>query len=215
MLAQTRLEETIAIALKIMLKSTSVGFLAALLLALSTLTYGLTTTRIIRHHAMAPSLTLNNRTLPSRTFSNCHRLPSSPSDEKFLQKNGSCLHMSTTAVNEAPESAKKGPSLIASISSTVALVALDIGFRRLLKSLSISFPSSLAGCGTLFTLLVTLCTVNESLGDGLYNLLSPGAAVLAKWLAVFFVPSLVTLPLAQSLGSSLEVSLICRFIYLT
>jgi len=113
--------------------------------------------------------------------------------------------MSTTAVNEAPESAKKGPSLIASISSTVALVALDIGFRRLLKSLSISFPSSLAGCGTLFTLLVTLCTVNESLGDGLYNLLSPGAAVLAKWLPVFFVPSLVTLPLAQSLGSSLEV----------
>jgi hypothetical protein len=39
-----------------------------------------------------------------------------------------------------------------------------------------------------------------------YRVLSPGAAVLAKWLPVFFVPSLITLPLAQSLGSSLEVS---------
>jgi hypothetical protein len=71
--------------------------------------------------------------------------------------------------------------------------------------LNVAFPSSLAGCGALFTTLIALSSTKQSLGDGLYSLLAPGAAVLAKWLPVFFVPSLVTLPLAQSLGSSVEV----------
>jgi len=47
--------------------------------------------------------------------------------------------------------------------------------------------------------------MNEKWGDAAHSVLSPGAALLAKWLPVFFVPSLVTLPLAQSLGSSTEV----------
>ncbi len=99
----------------------------------------------------------------------------------------------------------KGPSIPTSIASTTALIALDIMFRKLLKALSISFPSALAGCGTLFTSLVSLYCINPELGDKVYGLLSPGAAVLAKWLPVFFVPSLVTLPLAQSIGSTTEV----------
>jgi len=42
----------------------------------------------------------------------------------------------------------------------------------------------------------------------LHRLLSPGAALLAKWLPIFFVPSLVTLPLVggiESLGGSTEI----------
>lgn len=35
--------------------------------------------------------------------------------------------------------------------------------------------------------------------------MKPGAAVLAKWLPVFFVPSLVTLPLAPSMGNASEL----------
>lgn len=53
--------------------------------------------------------------------------------------------------------------------------------------------------------LLSLYTVKPELGDGLYDLLSPGSLVLAKWLPVFFVPSLVTLPLAPSLGSTAEL----------
>jgi hypothetical protein len=56
--------------------------------------------------------------------------------------------------------------------------------------------------------MLSLYMVNPKLGDGVYDLLSPGSDVLAKWLPVFFVPSLVTLPLAPSLGSSMEVSTI-------
>mmetsp|Transcript_25515 Transcript_25515/g.31430 ORF Transcript_25515/g.31430 Transcript_25515/m.31430 type:complete len:404 (+) Transcript_25515:505-1716(+) len=58
---------------------------------------------------------------------------------------------------------------------------------------------------TLFTTMLTLHSIRPQFGDAFYNILSPGATVLAKWLPVFFVPSLVTLPLASSLGSTTEV----------
>ena len=86
---------------------------------------------------------------------------------------------------------------LVTIASTSSLVLIDVAFRRLLKSLSISFPSSLAGCGALLTTLLITNAVKEEWGDCIYGLLAPGAALLAKWLPVFFVPSLVTLPLAK------------------
>jgi len=94
---------------------------------------------------------------------------------------------------------------IVTISSALSLVSIDILFRKLLKSLSVSFPSPLAGCAALFSILLAIGVVKEEWGNYLYGLLAPGAALLAKWLPVFFVPSLVTLPLAQSLGSSVEI----------
>mmetsp|Transcript_9947 Transcript_9947/g.13296 ORF Transcript_9947/g.13296 Transcript_9947/m.13296 type:complete len:513 (-) Transcript_9947:123-1661(-) len=127
-----------------------------------------------------------------------------------------------------PSHSKNAPSLVAcsmskngstssslpikTIASASSLVALDIFFRRLLKHFSISFPSSLAGCGTLFGVLLTIHAFNNELGDKVYGLLSPGAAILAKWLPVFFVPSLVTLPLAPSMGSATELAKIAAVI---
>jgi len=46
---------------------------------------------------------------------------------------------------------------------------------------------------------------NEKLGEAMYQILNPGAILLAKWLPVFFVPSLITLPLAGGLGNAIEV----------
>jgi hypothetical protein len=51
-------------------------------------------------------------------------------------------------------------------------------------------------------------STNENKMSLLHRILSPGAGLLAKWLPVFFVPSLVTLPLVggvESLGGSTEV----------
>jgi hypothetical protein len=45
----------------------------------------------------------------------------------------------------------------------------------------------------------------KRMGEGLYLALNPGATLLAKWLPVFFVPSLITLPLASGLGNAREV----------
>jgi putative effector of murein hydrolase LrgA (UPF0299 family) len=112
------------------------------------------------------------------------------------------LYASTTAsTSEEP----KSPTISTSIISASALVVLDIAFRRLFQRLAISFPSSLGGCCALFLTLLTL-----PFGQDLFNVLSPGAALLAKWLPVFFVPSLITLPLVGSVGSAAEVN-ICRF----
>ena len=95
---------------------------------------------------------------------------------------------------------------------------LDIVFRRIFQRLDIAskFPSSLGGCGVMLTILLlltkssssTATNENENKNSLLHRILSPGAALLAKWLPVFFVPSLVTLPLVgglESLGGSTEV----------
>ena len=47
---------------------------------------------------------------------------------------------------------------------------------------------------------------NNKWGERVYEMLNPGATLLAKWLPVFFVPSLITLPLASGLGDPYEVS---------
>jgi hypothetical protein len=99
-----------------------------------------------------------------------------------------------------PEDKPAGPTVKASLVSATALAVLDVAFRRLLKRMSIAFPSSLAGCGVLFASMLTL-----PFGGRIYDALSPGSTLLAKWLAVMFVPSLVTLPLADGLGSAAEV----------
>lgn len=42
-------------------------------------------------------------------------------------------------------------------------------------------------------------------GNAVFEYLTPGANLLAKWLPVFFVPGLAMLPLAPSMGSPLEI----------
>lgn len=91
------------------------------------------------------------------------------------------------------------------ILATSALILLDTQFRSLLARYAIPFPSSLAGCGTLFASMILLDGAGKSWGEAVHGALNPGAALLAKWLPVFFVPSLITLPLAGGLGSAAEV----------
>ena len=119
--------------------------------------------------------------------------------------------LSSTAVNDeeakAPEPTPA--SLKTSLAATSTLIAFDIFCRRLFQAFSIGFPSALAGCGALFATFLLAPQGNE-----LYEILRPGSALLAKWLPLFFVPSLITLPLADSVGSITEVSFNSVLIYL-
>ena len=110
-----------------------------------------------------------------------------------------------TATSSTPSPSSTSTSKKKTILATTILIVLDTQFRSLFQQYSIPFPSSLAGCGTLFTFMILLNTINEKWGDGVYDMLNPGATLLAKWLPVFFVPSLITLPLASGLGNALEV----------
>lgn len=88
---------------------------------------------------------------------------------------------------------------------------LDIAFRRVFQKLNLAtkFPSSLGGCGVVLAVLLLTKSMSSSDQESkLHRILTPGAALLAKWLPVFFVPSLVTLPLIggiDSLGGPAEV----------
>ena len=124
-----------------------------------------------------------------------------------------------TAQSRTSLSAAAAPTVPASnndtiqrVASTSLLVAADVAIRRLFQARSIAFPSSLAGCGFLFAALLTLHAARAEWGDAVHGVLAPGAAVLAKWLPVFFVPSLVTLPLAQSMGSGAELAKVATVI---
>ena len=109
---------------------------------------------------------------------------------------------SLAIINCSPPASQTRHNLILSVG---LWCVLDILFRRIFQGLNIAnkFPSSLGGCGFLLAILLLSTRDNK-----LHRVLSPGAAALAKWLPVFFVPSLVTLPLlggVSSLGGSVEV----------
>lgn len=88
----------------------------------------------------------------------------------------------------------------------VVMALIEKGVKELFKTTGVKFPSQLAGCLILFASLLVGEMISPSLARSIFDALSPGAALLAKWLPVFFVPALVMLPLAPSIGNSWEVS---------
>ena len=93
--------------------------------------------------------------------------------------------------------------------SLAAFIGLDAALRQLFKAKAIAFPSSLAGMlGLLSLLLATTPKAGSTTTPVLYRALKPGTDILTKWLAVFFVPALVLLPLsAGALAPSLALRL--------
>lgn len=91
------------------------------------------------------------------------------------------------------------------ITGAIVMTLIERATNRVLKSLGSTFPSQLGGCIGLLFFMLSAEAVVPGLGDSIFASLSPGAALLAKWLPVFFVPGLAMLPLAPSVGSSFEV----------
>lgn len=139
-----------------------------------------------------------------------------PKDVHKLRKSETKMYRlgPLNAVDETTNKDDMTPSTLDSIKSisktalsTLSFIAMELAFRRVLTVKNISFPPALAGCASLFTLMTTLYVIpfTRKLADGIYGLFEPGSTVLAKWLPVFFVPSLITLPLAPMPGSSTEI----------
>lgn len=88
----------------------------------------------------------------------------------------------------------------------VALMTLiERATNKVLNAKGINFPSQLGGCIALLVFMIVGEVIVPGLGESVFLSLSPGAALLAKWLPVFFVPGLAMLPLAPSVGSGAEV----------
>lgn len=97
------------------------------------------------------------------------------------------------------------------LKGTAIFLILDHFFRVVFKKNGISFPSQLGGCCILFAVMIASEIVKPGAGDAVFKYLSPGAGLLARWIAVFFVPGLAMLPNAPSMGNAFEVSTICNF----
>lgn len=94
------------------------------------------------------------------------------------------------------------------IAGALVMTMIERGIFYLLKANGSKLPAQLGGCIALFVFLLLADVVRPGLGQSIFVSLSPGSALLAKWLPVFFVPGLAMLPLAPSVGSSIEVSLL-------
>lgn len=91
------------------------------------------------------------------------------------------------------------------LTGVITFILIEVGVRKIFTAKGIRFPGQLGGCVALFFVMILAQMVSPGLGDAICSSLSPGAGILAKWMGVFFVPGLVMLPLAPSLGSPFEV----------
>jgi hypothetical protein len=96
------------------------------------------------------------------------------------------------------------------MAGALVMTMIERGIFYFLKANGSKLPAQLGGCIALFVFLLLADVVRPGLGQSIFVSLSPGSALLAKWLPVFFVPGLAMLPLAPSVGSSTEVSLMYR-----
>ncbi|KAI0563817.1 hypothetical protein FGB62_34g128 [Gracilaria domingensis] len=109
-------------------------------------------------------------------------------------------------------------SAVHCIASLALLIFIQRGVGHGLAALGISFPAPLAAMLLLFVLLSAMRMFSSPFVDRLNTVLfNPSVAFLTRWLAVFFVPNLVMLPLAPSLPSAhvakIGLIIVCGFFF--
>lgn len=91
------------------------------------------------------------------------------------------------------------------VSGAATFLLMDTVVRKSFRANKIAIPPQLGGCIILFATMLLSETILPGMGDRIFKALAPGAALLTKWLPVFFVPGLAMLPLAPSIGNTLDV----------
>ncbi|CAN6486520.1 unnamed protein product [Victoria cruziana] len=100
---------------------------------------------------------------------------SAPISSKGLQKVAKILHL---------------------LVSLGVIVATDKILKKVFISAAIKFPSALFGMFCIFSILMILDSVVPPAAAGLMNFFEPAILFIQRWLPLFYVPSLVVLPLA-------------------
>ena len=149
---------------------------------------------------------------PHCAGTSCARASSSSKQSLILkeEKDGiQAVSPSTTTAVQSPRGGATGlmdRHLTQSLVGVGFLAAIEYVMKQVLKANKIDFPPMLAGCVALFTfLLLWDMVISSASAQSMAEYLAPGAALLAKWLPMFFVPGLALLPLAPSVGGNLEL----------
>lgn len=77
-----------------------------------------------------------------------------------------------------------------------AILAMDKFLKQAFVAAAIKFPSALFGMFCVFTVLLALDSTIPAAATGLMNFFEPALLFIQRWLPLFYVPSLVVLPLA-------------------
>lgn len=76
------------------------------------------------------------------------------------------------------------------------ILAMDKLLKKAFVAAAIKFPSALFGMFCIFTILVILDSTVPAAAKSLINFFQPALLFIQRWLPLFYVPSLVVLPLA-------------------
>lgn len=76
------------------------------------------------------------------------------------------------------------------------ILAMDKLLKKAFVEASIKFPSALFGMFCIFTTLVLLDSTVPAAAKSVVNFFEPALLFIQRWLPLFYVPSLVVLPLS-------------------
>lgn len=76
------------------------------------------------------------------------------------------------------------------------ILAVDKLLKKAFVAAAIKFPSALFGMFCIFTILIALDSTVPAAATSLLNFFQPALLFIQRWLPLFYVPSLVVLPLA-------------------
>ncbi|KAM0934093.1 putative CidB/LrgB family protein [Dioscorea sansibarensis] len=162
---------------------------------------------LLRHHSEPPLPSLLRSKSP--TFSSLRspissqllpRRSMTPSSEKsrpLLLPRASASSPSDASADKTPAF---GPQSLVGVLHLVVSLGLilvaDMLLKRAFTAAAIKFPSALFGMFCVFTVLIVLDVVVPAVAMGLMNFFEPATLFIQRWLPLFYVPSLVVLPLA-------------------
>jgi hypothetical protein len=115
---------------------------------------------------------------------------------KYLQNVQETIPRGGQVVNTLPKA----------LMGSVIMALIEKLVKEGLAAAKIKFPAGLGACIGLFFFLISLDFISPSTSAAIFDTLTPGAALLTKWLPVMFVPGLVCLPLSPPIGGPSEVS---------
>ncbi|XP_072956189.1 plastidal glycolate/glycerate translocator 1, chloroplastic-like [Typha angustifolia] len=103
------------------------------------------------------------------------------------------------------------------VTSLGLILALDKLLEKAFVAASIKFPSALFGMFCVFSVLMILDCIAPSAVTGFMNFFEPATMFIHRWLPLFYVPSLVVLPLAvkdvpESSGLKICLILVCGWL---
>lgn len=96
--------------------------------------------------------------------------------------------------------------LLQALAGAAVFAAIEKAVKMGLKAANIVYPAQLGACIVLFATMSVTDIVAPVTANRIFTSLTPGAALLAKWFPVFFVPGLAMLPLSPPIGGTMDVS---------